>query len=168
MTPVIDGDRILISEAYGPGSALLRIKPEGFDVLRKDPPRGKSLASHWATPVLLDGYLYGCSGQGSGDAELRAVRYADGKVAWSRSGLGRTTVTAVQGNLIVLGERGRLRVVKATPEGSVEVSATESLVDYPAWNPPALAHGLLYVRGKNRLVAFDLRHHPQEAASAEE
>ena len=30
------------------------------------------------------------------------------------------------------------------------------LLRHPAWNAPILAHGLLYVRGKDRLVALEL------------
>ncbi len=155
--PVVVGNRVLITECYGPGSALLELKPEGYELLRKDPPRDKSLASHWATPIHHDGTVYGCSGRHSGDAELRAIGFDDGKVAWSQPGLGRTTMILVQGHLIVLGERGRLFVVEATPAGYNEVSATEPLVSYPAWNPPVLANGLLYVRGADKLRCFDLR-----------
>jgi len=155
--PVVVGNRVLITECYGPGSALLQLKREGYEVLREDPPRGKSMASHWATPIHIDGTAYGCSGRNSGDAELRAVGFADGKVAWSQPGLGRTTMIHVQGHLLVLGERGRLFVVEATPATFKQVSATEPLVSYPAWNPPVLANGLLYVRGADKLRCFDLR-----------
>jgi len=154
--PVVAGDRVLISETYGPGSALIRVKPGGYTLVRKDPPRDKSLASHWATPILHDGTIYGCSGRNSGDAELRAIDFDDGKVAWSKPGLGRVTMIHVQGHLIVLGERGRLFVVEATPAGYTEVSATEPLVTYPAWNPPVLVNGLLFVRGADKLRCFDL------------
>jgi outer membrane protein assembly factor BamB len=159
--PVVVGDRVLITECYGPGSALLRLTKKGYELIRKDPPRGKSLASHWATPIHHDGTVYGCSGRNSGDAELRAINFDDGKVAWSQEGLGRTTMIHVQGHLIVLGERGRLFVVQATPEAYKQVSATEPLVGYPAWNPPVLANGLLYVRGADKLRCYDLRVKPE-------
>ena len=155
--PVIAGDRVLITESYGPGSALLRLKDDGYEVLRRDPPRDQSLASHWATPILHDGVLYACSGQSSGDAELRAIDLASGKVHWSKPGLGRSTLLFVENHLIVLAERGRLFAVEATPEGYREVSATKSLVSYPAWNPPVISNGRLYVRGADKLRCFDLR-----------
>ena len=31
------------------------------------------------------------------------------------------------------------------------------LIHHPAWAPPVLSHGILYVRGKGRLAAVDLR-----------
>ncbi len=155
--PVVVGNRVLITECYGPGSALLKLTGDGYEVVRKDPPRGKSMASHWATPIHDNGIVYGCSGRNSGDAELRAIDLESGRVHWSRPGMGRTTMIHVQDHLIVLGERGRLWAVKATPEGYREVSASDPLVSYPAWNPPVLANGLLCVRGADKLRCFDLR-----------
>jgi outer membrane protein assembly factor BamB len=155
--PVVVGDRVLITECYGPGSALLRLKKDGYEVLRKDPPRDKSLASHWATPIHHEGTVYGCSGRHSGEAELRAIDFDDGKVAWSHEGLGRTTMIHVQDHLIVLGERGRLFAIEATPKAYKQVSASDPLVGYPAWNPPVLANGLLYIRGADKLRCYDLR-----------
>ena len=36
----------------------------------------------------------------------------------------------------------------------------EPLIRHPAWNAPVLARGLLYVRGKDRLVCLDLTSAP--------
>ena len=162
--PVIVGDTVFLTESYGPGGALLKVKPAGYAVLRKDSPgRGGGLLAHWATPIHHDGVLYGCSGSGSGDAELRAVGHRSGEIAWSQGGLGRTTLLYVDGHLIVLGEYGELLVVRATPGKFDAVSRVtlkqdgRPLLSHPAWSPPALSHGLLYVRGKNRLVCLDLR-----------
>jgi outer membrane protein assembly factor BamB len=155
--PVVVGDTVLISECYGPGSALVRVRPGGFDVVRRDRGRDASLRMHWATPVYHGGYLYGCSGSGSSDAELRAVDYMTGRVMWRRPGLGRTTLLYVDGHLVVLTEEGRLLLVKATPRRYELLAETSgALVEYPAWSPPVLSHGLLYVRGKNRLVCLEL------------
>ncbi len=115
--PVVVGETVFITESYGPGSAVLRIKDGGYDVLRRDESRrGQSMSSHFMTPIYLDGYLYGSSGQSSGAAELRAVEYNSGKIMWSEPGLGRCTMIYADGNLIVFSERGRILMVEATPE----------------------------------------------------
>jgi outer membrane protein assembly factor BamB len=162
--PVIVGDRVLISESYGPGSALLRVRPGGYEVLWKDPRRDAALKTHWATPIHHEGYVYGCSGSGSGDAELRAIELDSGKVAWRQPGLGRVTLLLVEDHLVVLTERGRLLVVLATPEAyrpvadaTPVVEGGDPLIEYPAWNAPVLSHGLLYLRGKTRLACLDLK-----------
>ena len=172
--PVIVGDLVFLSESYQPGSVLLRVGDGEPVVVWKDPPRPKSLKLHWKTPIHHDGYLYASSGSGSGDAELRAVELSSGKVMWKEPGLGRSTILFVREHLIVLTEFGRLLVVKATPERYTPVADVDirgrlpspagaqttdavPLLRHPAWNPPILARGLLYARGKDRLVCLDLR-----------
>ena len=140
------------------------------------------------TPIHHEGTLYGSSGQGSAEAELRAVDYTSGKVLWSEPGLSRATLLYADGHLVVFTERGRLLLVEATPDrynlvadatpllpktASVELeepskstgeARTEEakganarqLFRYPAWSPPVLSHGVLYLRGKGRLAAFEL------------
>ena len=41
---------------------------------------------HWMTPIHHDGYLYGCSGRHTENAELRCIELATGKVMWTRAG----------------------------------------------------------------------------------
>ncbi len=174
---VVVGDTVFITESYGPGSALLRVKPEGYEVVWEDPPRGKSMESHWSTPIYHQGHLYGSSGQSGGNAELRCIEHATGKVRWSEPGLQRSTLLYADDHFIVLTERGRLLLVKATPErfelvaemdlgetgaegAKTPVNATAAdrpILRFPAWNAPILSHGLLYVRGKDQLICLDMR-----------
>ena len=127
------------------------------------------LESHWATPIHHDGWVYGTHGRHTGNAELRAFDLETREVAWSAGGLGRTTQLWVDGHLVVLAEHGDLLLVEATPEGYRLVAKTtptftpegegaepEPLLRYPAWTPPVLSHGLLYLRGKDRLACLEL------------
>ena len=132
------------------------------------------MQAHWSTAIHRDGYLYGSSGRHDTNAELRCIELASGKVVWSEPDMTRTTLLYVDGYFVCLGERGALRLVKVTPDKYEEV-AQATLVDkagtfgpapllkYPAWAPPVLSHGLLYVRGAGRLVCVELI--PQEKLS---
>src|SRR5262249_12666222 len=73
--PVVVGDRVFISETYGPGSSLLKVRPGGYEVLWNDADkrRDKSMQCHWSTPIYHEGYLYGCSGRHANNAELRCI-----------------------------------------------------------------------------------------------
>jgi outer membrane protein assembly factor BamB len=164
-TPVVVGDEVFISETYGPGSSLLRVRPGGFEVVWRDPPgRDKAMQTHWNTAIYHQGYLYGSSGRHTGNAELRCVEWKTGRVMWSQPGLARGSLLYVDGHFVFLGEYGILRLVKATPDAFVQVAAsvirerTDSpqLIEYPAWAAPILSHGLLYVRGRRRLVCMRL------------
>jgi hypothetical protein len=117
--------------------------------------------------VLHDGHLFGSSGRNSGDALLACVDWKTGVVRWSEGGYGRASVVLARGHLVVLGEYGDLALVRAAPDRYEEVSRTRvvgevapgreaDLLAPPCWAAPVIARGLLYVRGKDRLVCLDL------------
>ncbi|MEM7316149.1 MAG: PQQ-binding-like beta-propeller repeat protein, partial [Planctomycetota bacterium] len=168
-TPVIVGNEVLITETYGPGGCLLAVGPDGKNrVVWKDERGAKrSMAAHWNTPVHHKGYIYGSSGRHSQPAELRCVDWKTGKVQWSKPGLARASLLYVDGHLICLSENGVLRSIEATPEAYREKGKLEwadengrALLRYPAWSAPILSHGLLYVRGNDRLVCAELTRSP--------
>jgi outer membrane protein assembly factor BamB len=162
--PVVVGDLVLISECYGVGASVLKVKPGGYDVVWLDGrKREQSMATHWNTPIHLDGYVYGSSGRHTAEAELRCIELATGKIQWAMPRLTRASLMYVDGHFVCLGEDGALRLIKADPKRYDEVAKLvlrspqgEPLLKYPAWAAPVLSHGLLYVRGKDRLVCLDL------------
>ena len=165
-SPVVAGDKVFISESYGIGSSVLKVLPGGYEVVWKDRGlrRNKSMALHWNTAIHHDGYLYACSGQHPNGAELRCVELETGKIAWSQRVDERASLLWVNDYFIYLGEYGRLMLLKCTPEKLEVISEVSSLRDengkplvkYPAWASPVLADGYLYIRGKDRIVCFDL------------
>jgi outer membrane protein assembly factor BamB len=164
--PVVVGDRVFISECYGPGSALLKVKPGGYDVVwsdEKKPARDKSLQVHWMTPIHHDGYLYGCSGRHKANADLRCVELATGKVMWSVPRLSRTSLLMVDGHFVCQTEVGPMLLMKVNPRKFEPVKLVElkdakgePLLDEPCWAAPVLSNGLMYVRGEDRLVCVEV------------
>jgi outer membrane protein assembly factor BamB len=164
--PVIVDDHVLFSECYSVGASLLKVKPGGYDVVWKDGQKRKqSLATHWNTPVYHEGYVYASSGRHTSDAELRCVELKTGRVAWSEPNLTRSSLLYVDGHFVCLCEDGVVRLIEARADKYSEVAKTdlratdgdgEPRLKYPAWAPPVLSHGLLYVRGKDLLVCLEL------------
>jgi outer membrane protein assembly factor BamB len=165
--PVVVDDRVFISECYGPGSAFLKVKNEGYDVLWTDADKrfDKSMQCHWNTPIARDGFLYGSSGRHPHEAELRCIELATGKIMWSKPDLTRSSLLMVDGHFICLTEDGDLILLKVNPHKYEEVSRMElykrgnpasSLLRTPCWAAPILSHGLLYVRGGDKLLCFEL------------
>jgi outer membrane protein assembly factor BamB len=167
--PVVVGNRVFISETYGPGGALLKVKQgAGPEVVWSDEKKDeKSMQCHWMTPIYHDGYLYGSSGRHTENAELRCIEWETGKVMWGEPGLTRCSLLMVDGHFVCLGEDGMLRLLKINPKKYEEVSkwvvrdtddgdAGPSLLRYPCWAAPILSHGLLYVRGEGRLICLEL------------
>ena len=86
---------------------------------------------------------------------------------WSVPNLTRSSLMFVDGHFVCLSEDGMLRLVEAQPDGYVEVTKTmlrkdgRRLLQPPAWAAPILSHGLLYVRGRDRLVCAELIRKPE-------
>ena len=166
-SPVVADDFVFISESYGIGSSVIKVHPGGYEVIWKDRAsrRNKSMELHWNTAIHHEGYLYACSGQHPNGAELRCVELKTGKVTWSQRVDERASLLWVNDYFIYLGEYGRLMLLKCTPEKLEVISQVsllrdengKQLVKHPAWAAPVLADGYLYIRGKDRLICFDLR-----------
>ncbi|MCH8045005.1 MAG: PQQ-like beta-propeller repeat protein [Planctomycetes bacterium] len=177
--PVVVDDRVFISETYGPGSSLLKVHPRGFNVVWKDKAdvRERAMQTHWNTPIHHDGYLYGSSGRHSNEAELRCIEWATGKVMWSKPGLTRSSLMMVDGHFVCLSEEGTLRLLRVNPKkydlvselvlpGDADDPLAQRRAEFglpplglirpPAWAATILSHGLLYVRGDDRLVCLEL------------
>ncbi len=152
-TPVVHSQEILITESYENGAALLRFGDAGVTPLRLDDRRNQTMASHWATPIYHQGFLYGCHGEKTSNAMLRCIDWESGEVMWEEAGLGRTSITLLGKYLLVQSENGVLRLVGAQASGYREIGQLKP-VGSPAWNAPAVAGGRIYVRGPKRLVCL--------------
>lgn len=172
--PVVVKDEVFISETYGPGSSMLKVKPGGYEVVWKDKlrARDRAMQAHWNTPIYHEGYLYGCSGRNPPDADLRCIEWKTGKVMWTVPNRIRTSLLYVDGHFVSMGEFGALQLFKANPkkfELVAEVTLRKKvdeadllgfdppkLLRSPCWAAPVLSHGLLYVRGNDRMVCLEL------------
>ena len=163
-TPVVVGDQVFVSEAYTSGGAMIQIRKDVRSPIWADAKtrRAKSIAAHWATPIYHEGMLYGCSGRHTVDGKLKCIQWNTGRTVWEKKMPDRTSIMFVDGHFINLGENGLLTVFKATPRGYVESgrldkSNTKVMPKYPAWVAPVIARGLLYVRGKEEIICYDLK-----------
>jgi outer membrane protein assembly factor BamB len=176
--PIVVGDEVLISETYGPGAALLRLSAgKEPKVVWKDKARSreKSLQTHWNTPIVHDGHIYACSGRHTNDADLRCVDWNSGEVKWSKAKLNvpgtkepvpltRTSLTYLDGHLLCQGEYGDLMVLKATPSDFSPVAILPPSIDqrgrprltYPCWAAPVVSHGLMWLRGEQQLLCYEI------------
>ncbi len=167
MTPVVDGNQVLISSAYfRSGSVMLRMEPGNrvFAEMWK----GLGLEMHWSQPMLLDGHLYGFSGRNEPDAFLRCVEWSTGKVKWERNErwvphsaeqppvFGRGSFLLAEGRLIALGEGGLLGMFEPTPTECRELGRWQvPSMKYPCWAAPILSDRRLFLRSEDRLVCLN-------------
>lgn len=167
--PVVLGDDVFISSAYyKSGSVALRFGPGATNATEVW--KGLGLEMHWATPVLVDGHLYGFSGRNEPDASFRCVEFRTGTVRWQRDErwrphsatqppvFGRGSCIVADGHLWVLGEGGLLGLVRPDPAECRELGRWQvPSLEFPCWAGPVLSNGRLYLRNEKRLVCLDAR-----------
>jgi outer membrane protein assembly factor BamB len=151
--PIPDGDRVFISSGYGKGCALLKITDQAEpEVLWKN----KVLATQLNTAVLVDGNLYGLSGDAGDIAPLKCVEYATGTEKWTYSNIGTGGLICADGRLIVTSSKGELFVFAASP-AAPKVLAQVKVMDGKCWTAPVLANGLVYCRNsRGDVVCVDV------------
>lgn len=152
-TPLVIDDMIFVSASYGTGAALLRFDEKGPEKIWSG---DGILSNHYATSVQAGGFLYGFDGRQEQGPNLRCVELKTGQVRWSEDRFGAGTLLMADGKLLILLERGELILANATPDGFKPISHAQVLpLESRAY--PALADGLFYARGKDKLICVDLR-----------
>jgi outer membrane protein assembly factor BamB len=161
-TPLVVGNYVFISAAYGAGCALLRGEKVGDEVRlvevyakRRDEFR---FQNHHATSVYKDGHLFGIDGQQNG-ARLKCVRFEDGtEVEEWKSNIGQSSLLLAGDYLILQTEGGDLCVVAADPkEFKLLARIPKVLSGNRNWASPTLVDGRIYLRDEQNVVCLDVR-----------
>ena len=153
-TPIFDPKRRLLfvsaSRDTGRCSAY-RLTVADEKIRAEEVYTNKQMRNHYNGCILVGDYLYGFD-----NAILKCLELETGKVMWEDRTVGKGSLLAVQDHLLVLGEKGEMAVVLATPEEYVEKGRFPVLRSRRAWTPPALAQGHLYVRDLQEITSIDL------------
>ena len=155
--PIVSGDRVFISSGDD-GGELLQISATNAKRIWKN----MNLSTFTGTAVLIGGHLYGheTGGYKASNQELRCLDFATGEVKWGEKGFGQGSLIASGDRLIVLGGKGELSIVKASP-AKFELLARTQALGGKCWTAPVLANGRLYCRNaKGDLVCLDVRPKP--------
>ena len=183
-SPVVAGETVFVSSIYGIGGALLRIRPAPAE---GETPQGelahtvvfrtRKYGSHWMTPIVRGGHLYGFA-----DASLVCMALETGKVVWSTrpsrdlptapdrpqitGKLGRASLLWADGAFLCLGEYGDLCWMDLSPKGMKITARAKLFHARQTWVCPVLSRGLLYICQNEpdkragqppRLLCYDLR-----------
>lgn len=164
-TPVISGNRVFISSSYDVDGLMLEVQP---DFTFKEIYRTKAYASHWATPILVDGFLYGfannklvCMNWETGERVWRIIPKTGEKIFQTlenrsggadryrpppgKDGFGIGSLIYVDGKFLCLGENGLLAWLDLSPDGCEIISSTRLFTAEQTWTAPVLSNGRLFV-----------------------
>lgn len=156
-TPLVSGDRIFITSGYKTGAQMLQASDTGYKILWTT----DAMAAHHSDGYILDGFLYGYSGQSlQNKGAFKCLELASGAEKWSTNKMGWGTCMYVDGHLICLDIKGNLFLMKPDHEKFIKVTELPRAlgdVKGPVWTLPVIANDKLYLRFKQRLVCYSLK-----------
>lgn len=152
-SPIIAGNLVFASSAYGTGGGLTKITAAGSTQQAEEVYFEKKMACHHGGIVKIGDYMYS-----NGGGALICMEFATGEIQWQNRASGKGSLCMADGMLYLLGEGHELALAEATPEGYREHGKFKiEAHGKPAWAHPIVAGGKLYVRDQQSLVVFDVR-----------
>ena len=155
-TPAVFNDMIFITSGYNTGCQALKVSGDSVESLWIN----KIIASHHSDPIIIDGFVYGYSGQSNQNkGDFKCVELETGKEMWSTNEIGWGTTVYVDGLLLCMDIKGNLFLIEPNHDEFRKVTEfKEALgeVSDPAWTIPVVANGRLYLRYMQRLICYDI------------
>jgi len=160
--PLVIGNRFFISSAYDTGCALVELTKDGLKKVWQN----KNLSNLFTSSVYLNGHIFGIDELRRRNS-LRCLDPKTGDIKWSEK-MDFSSLIAIGDQLLVLTERGELKLVEATAEAyretaSVKIAAQARNAASGSsnraywWTNPVLANGRLYIRSdQGDLVCLDV------------
>ncbi|MCA9215023.1 MAG: PQQ-binding-like beta-propeller repeat protein [Planctomycetales bacterium] len=155
-SPLVLDDHVLMVTGPGPGAICLRVADDGTcELAWRD---RRVLDSQFTGLLLHDDCVFGFTSKRQGGAELRCVDFRTGQIQWTfASDLGRGSLLAADGYIVVLGEDGHLASLELRTDRASMVSMTpEPILDAPCYASPALCNKRLFVRNEKRILCLDV------------
>jgi hypothetical protein len=150
-TPIVEGNLVFISSGYDTGCALLELFAKRGEVTAREVYRNREMRNHFASCILHERHLYGFD-----EGMFTCLEMQSGKQMWRERGWDKGALVMADGMLIVLGEHGRLSLVRPNPERLEVVSDVDALSGR-CWTMPVVSGGRLYVRNESVMKCLDLR-----------
>jgi hypothetical protein len=155
-TPIISKDKVFITSGYGRGCQLLKMEEARATVVWQS----EVMASHHSDPIIIDGHLYGYSGDSTQNkGSFKCVELDTGKEKWSTTEMGWGTFVAVEDYLLCCDIKGNLFLCRPDSKRFIKVTSMPKAlgkVRGASWTLPVLANGRLYLRFLQRLLCFDI------------
>ena len=146
--PLKIGQKILLSSAYGKGSAFIEFSGKTPSALWKT----DKIASQMASAIHDNGFIYGIHGQAgtrSNFSTIFCLNVETGKIFWEHKGYGLSSIILVGKTLVVLSEKGELALIEANPTKFTEHAVFQVLSGKDNWIPPTYANGRLHCRSSD-------------------
>lgn len=167
--PIVLGNQVFLAAEWSPDRVRRSVL---LDIQRGSPAvvwKSSDLLIDFATPLIIDGYIYACYGGTYGEspyASLRCLELKTGRLLWENllwgtKAKGSISLMAADGKLIVLNEKGILYIAEASPSGFTPLSKCDVLKGEATirrfYTPPVLCKGRIYCRNyAGELICIDV------------
>ena len=151
-TPIYRDDRLFVSSEYQHGSVQLQVTPTSATPVWEN----RNIEAKFQGAILDGDYLYANSA-----GTLVCVKWDDGSLKWRatdaklRLGPGGSLIRAGD-KLLAMSERGKLSLIRATPDKHELIGQADVLDGGEIWSTPVLFGGRLYAKGAEEFVCLDL------------
>ncbi|MBI9066654.1 MAG: PQQ-binding-like beta-propeller repeat protein [Salinivirgaceae bacterium] len=139
-------NKVFISAVSQTGCVLVEINNNVATEIYKN----NSMKNNWSSSVYHDGYIYGFS-----NATLKCVKADDGTSKWSKRALGKGSLILVGDKLLVLSDKGVLKLVETNPEAYTELNSFQAL-EGKSWTAPSYANGRIYLRNLTEMASYKI------------
>ena len=145
--PVIYSDYFFVASGYNRGCGLFKVAGSTATKLWDN----KNMRSQLSGPVLIDGYLYGID-----ENQLVCMNFMTGEVKWKERKIGKGSLMAADGKLIVMSDKGTLYFAEVSPQAFEPISSAK-IISGKCWTMPVLANGRIYTKSvKGHMVCIDV------------
>jgi outer membrane protein assembly factor BamB len=161
--PVVRGEYVFCSTAYGAGAALLKLARSNDSVSAEEIYflNANIFQNHHGGFVRVGDYIYG--GHGHGQGKPTCIEMKTGKVMWQEAqpGGGSAAVLYADGHLYFRYQNNVMALIEANPQ-RYNLKSTFTLpkrpgMSGPGWAHPVISDGKLYIRHADVLLCYDVK-----------
>jgi len=162
-TPVVHGEYVFCSTAYGTGSALLKLTAAGNGVNAEEVYflNARTFQNHHGGFVRIGDYIYG--GHDHTKGKPTCIEMKTGKVMWQQAqpGGGSAAVLYADGHLYFRYQNNVAALIEANPR-RYNLKSTFTLpkrqgMSGEGWPHPVIVDGNLYFRHADVLLVYDIK-----------
>ncbi len=168
-TPIVNESFVYVTSDYGAGCALLKLSGDGGPVKAEVVYKNKNMENHHGGVVLVDGFIYGCSGNVNGrQGKWVCQDFNTGDVVWDNMPFQSGSVTYADGRLYCYGQtNGAVALMEVSKAGwkehgrfAIPRTSRQREPRGGIWTHPVVADGKLYLRDQELLFCYDVKANP--------
>ena len=165
-TPIFHDNKVYVTSDYGTGCGLVTLTPTDSGIVSKIVYENKVMENHHGGVVLLDGHIYGASGNcNNRAARWKCQNLLTGEAKWESEKLNQTgSLTFAGGRLYIYGQNdGTVVLVEPSTKewvetGRFKIPETTKIERQSGkiWTHPVVSNGKLFLRDFDLVFCFDV------------